>query len=168
MTLSAPITGPARHAGLCSAAGLQPLEEWSIRLPRASRTLDKYEELDRQVPGHLRRITVACLRSWRLDALVETAALVVSELVTNAFMHGEGEVIDFRIARLRAHVLIEISDGTSWRPELSVAGDLEEGGRGLLLVASFAERWGYDETSTTMWCSLAAPAPAEVEAAETC
>lgn len=168
MTLSAPITGPAGQAGRCAEDGLQPLNEWSIQLPRTSRALDKCGELDRQVPGRLRRITVARLRCWRLDALAETATLVVSELVTNALMHGEGEAITFRIARLRAHVLIEISDGTPWRPELRDVGDLDEGGRGLLLVAALADRWGYDETSTTIWCSLAAPAPAVLEAGEAC
>ena len=160
MTLSSPTYGSPRQSGRCGAAGLQPLDEWSIRLPCSSRVRPEFERLGRQMPGRLRRITVARLRFWGLDALAEEAALLVSELVTNALQHGTGEVISFRLARMQDHVLIAITDGTPWRPELRDADELDEGGRGLMLVAALAENWGYDEKSTTMWCSLSAPAKA--------
>jgi hypothetical protein len=47
----------------------------------------------------------------------------------------------------------EVSDGSSTTPQLRRAGRYDEGGRGLLLVASLAERWGSRPTRTgkTIW-----------------
>ncbi|MCH0569811.1 SpoIIE family protein phosphatase [Streptomyces sp. MUM 136J] len=80
------------------------------------------------------------LASWGLHEVAFTAQLVVSELVTNAIRYGAPPV---NLRLIRDTVLIcEVSDGSSTAPHMRRARMLDEGGRGLLLVAQFAERWG--------------------------
>ncbi|WP_327426460.1 SpoIIE family protein phosphatase [Streptomyces sp. NBC_01236] len=80
------------------------------------------------------------LANWGLDEVAFTAELVVSELVTNAIRYG-GPPIQLRL--IRDTVLIcEVSDGSSTAPHMRRARIFDEGGRGLLLVAQFADRWG--------------------------
>jgi serine/threonine-protein kinase RsbW len=40
--------------------------------------------------GQMRRITAAHLHHWNLTVLTDNATLAVSELVTNAVRHGDG------------------------------------------------------------------------------
>ncbi|MFF7231288.1 SpoIIE family protein phosphatase [Streptomyces sioyaensis] len=80
------------------------------------------------------------LTGWGLEEVAFTAELVVSELVTNAIRYG-GPPLQLRL--IRDTVLIcEVSDGSSTAPHMRRARTFDEGGRGLLLVAQFAERWG--------------------------
>jgi two-component sensor histidine kinase len=80
------------------------------------------------------------LADWGLDEVVFTAELVVSELVTNAIRYGSPPV---QLRLIRDTVLIcEVTDSSSTAPHMRRARMFDEGGRGLLLVAQFAERWG--------------------------
>ncbi|WP_455771006.1 SpoIIE family protein phosphatase [Streptomyces erythrochromogenes] len=80
------------------------------------------------------------LADWGLHDVVFTAELVVSELVTNAIRYGTPPI---QLRLIRDTVLIcEVSDGSSTAPHMRRARMFDEGGRGLLLVAQFAERWG--------------------------
>lgn len=71
--------------------------------------------------------------------------LVVAELAANAVRHGRVRGRDFRV-RLVLHgdlVRVEVADARPDRlPVLKEPSD--DGGRGLLLVAAVAERWGAD------------------------
>ncbi|MFI5676711.1 ATP-binding protein [Streptomyces cellulosae] len=91
------------------------------------------------------------------------AVQIVAELASNAVLHGRVPGRDFRLA-LRLHsdgvLRIEVTDARGDRvprvPE-SVAVDAESG-RGLRLVAAFAERWGVEEAPAnckTVWAELA-------------
>lgn len=106
----------------------------------------------------IRRITAAHLRYWGLAALIDSATLAVSELVTNAIRHGEGHVVGLRV-KCSAHALrIEVTDGTPIPARARSASDAEESGRGLLLVAAISTEWGVSPDGTMTWCSLAIPA----------
>ncbi|GAA0950103.1 ATP-binding protein [Nonomuraea longicatena] len=83
-------------------------------------------------------------RGWP-DELVENAMLVVSELVTNAVVHGLPPV------ELRMRVVSGFAAGrvTDRSPELPVPAEAEadgegdgEGGLGLAIVAAVAAAWG--------------------------
>lgn len=80
------------------------------------------------------------LADWGLSEIAFTAELVVSELVTNAIRYG-GPPIQLRLIR-NTVLICEVSDGSSTAPHMRRARIFDEGGRGLLLVAQFAERWG--------------------------
>ncbi|BBJ45118.1 hypothetical protein SSPO_078360 [Streptomyces antimycoticus] len=77
---------------------------------------------------------------WGLEKQVFTTELVVSELVTNAIRYGRPP-IRLRLIRDRA-LICEVSDFSSTAPHLRRARALDEGGRGLFLVAQLAQRWG--------------------------
>ncbi|WP_405764486.1 serine/threonine-protein phosphatase [Streptomyces sp. NBC_00080] len=94
------------------------------------------------------------LSDWGLEELGFTAELVVSELVTNAICYGRPP-IRLRLIHDRT-LLCEVSDGSSTTPHLRRARVFDEGGRGLLLVAQLAERWGtrHARRGKTVWAEL--------------
>ncbi|MFC8643519.1 SpoIIE family protein phosphatase [[Kitasatospora] papulosa] len=106
---------------------------------------------DPAVVADARRRVAAQLAVWGLDDAVFTTELVVSELVTNAIRYG-GDPIRLRLIRDTA-LICEVFDGSSTAPHLRRARMLDEGGRGLLLVASLTERWGtrYTGTGKAIW-----------------
>jgi PAS domain-containing protein/anti-sigma regulatory factor (Ser/Thr protein kinase) len=81
------------------------------------------------------------LESWGLEDLEFTTELILSELITNAIRYG-APPIRVRLIRDDAHLICEVSDSSSTSPHLRYAAATDEGGRGLFLVAQFAERWG--------------------------
>ncbi|MFD8095411.1 ATP-binding SpoIIE family protein phosphatase [Streptomyces malaysiensis] len=92
------------------------------------------------VVSRIRQEATARLMDWGLEKLVLTTELVVSELVTNAIRYGRPP-IRLRLIRDRA-LICEVSDFSSTAPHLRRARALDEGGRGLFLVAQLAQRWG--------------------------
>jgi PAS domain S-box-containing protein len=80
------------------------------------------------------------LAAWGLRDIAFTTELIISELVTNAVRYGHPPI---RLRLIRDSVLIcEVSDRSSTAPHMRRARTFDEGGRGLLLVAQFATRWG--------------------------
>lgn len=97
------------------------------------------------------------LAVWGLEEIAFTAELVVSELVTNAIRYG-GPPIQLRLIRDTA-VICEVSDSSSAAPHLRRARTFDEGGRGLMLVAQLARRWGtrHKAAGKTIWAEIALP-----------
>ncbi|MER5375803.1 SpoIIE family protein phosphatase [Streptomyces sp. NPDC002553] len=104
-----------------------------------------------------RRMANDQLAAWGLDEPAFATELIVSELVTNAIRYGH-DPIQLRLIRGDA-LICEVSDGSSTAPHLRRARTFDEGGRGLLLVAQLAERWGSRQTPTgkTIWAELPLP-----------
>ncbi|CAM5387481.1 non-specific serine/threonine protein kinase OS=Streptomyces tendae OX=1932 GN=GUR47_15350 PE=3 SV=1 [Streptomyces tendae] len=102
------------------------------------------------------------LGEWRLDSVGDIAALLVSELVTNALRHATGP-IGVRVVRGPAGaagvLLVEVSDPLPDPPRERAARPDDEDGRGLQLVASAARRWGTrpGEAGKTVWFELTLP-----------
>ncbi|MEU9478662.1 SpoIIE family protein phosphatase [Streptomyces sp. NPDC048191] len=106
----------------------------------ADRVADWDLAADPAVVADARKEAARQLTEWGLEELAFTTELVVSELVTNAIRHAEGPV---RLRLIRGRALIcEVSDGSATAPHLRHPRATDEGGRGLLLVSQFSERWG--------------------------
>jgi serine phosphatase RsbU (regulator of sigma subunit)/anti-sigma regulatory factor (Ser/Thr protein kinase) len=107
--------------------------------------------------GRARDLADAQLAAWGLDDAVFTMELVVSELVTNAVRYGETPV-QLRLIREEA-LICEVSDGSSTAPHLRRARTMDEGGRGLFIVAQLTERWGtrHGPGGKTIWSELSLP-----------
>jgi PAS domain S-box-containing protein len=86
------------------------------------------------------------LADWGLEDISYTTELLVSELVTNAIRHAH-EPVQLRII-LDGVLSCEVFDGSSSAPQLRRADRYDEDGRGLMLVAQLAERWGTRHTGT--------------------
>lgn len=74
--------------------------------------------------------------------LLDDAALVVSELMTNALRSGS------RVAKLTltvdpGHLRVAVQDDVTARPQLMPAAPGEVHGRGLHIVATLATDWGF-------------------------
>lgn len=81
--------------------------------------------------------------------------LLVSEIVTNAIVHGSADSVSLRLScDERGEVRIEVDDHSSGSPEVRDAGPEDEGGRGMRLVAHLARDWG--RTGTCTWCTVPA------------
>ena len=93
--------------------------------------------------------------------VLDSARLVVTELVTNSILHGmrEGEGwVDVTIERLPFCLRIEVADPASsgLRPVLRPVGPESTSGWGLQLVDRLATDWGVETGSgTRVWCELA-------------
>lgn len=106
--------------------------------------------------ANVRRFAVAACRASGLGPLCDTVALLVSEVATNALVHGSGEV-QVRVSASGAVLRVEVADGSPQLPRPREAGLLEEGGRGLALVAQLSRDWGvYREgPGKVVWFELA-------------
>ncbi|MFC9128870.1 ATP-binding protein [Streptomyces sp. NPDC057099] len=108
-----------------------------------------------------RQVVRGQLRAWNLDSLADLAALLVSELVTNALRHATGP-IGLRLVRpsdLDGVLRVEVSDPLPDPPRERAARPEDESGRGLQLVASSCRRWGTrpGAAGKTVWFELAVP-----------
>jgi anti-sigma regulatory factor (Ser/Thr protein kinase) len=85
---------------------------------------------------------------------VDRAMLVSSELVTNAFEHGEGQ-IEVRVSLGDDRVRIEVIDeGRDQAPAVRQQADDQMGGWGLQIVDQLALQWGVFEGTTHVWADL--------------
>lgn len=119
-----------------------------------------------------RHLTVLRMAEWGYPPPSDTSgvvALLVAELVANAVRHGRAPGRDFHLrvafeARTRM-IRIEVGDASARQPRFgsqSVAGPEDESGRGLLLVAVLAARWGTaprEPIGKTVWAEVVADAP---------
>ncbi|MFI9262327.1 ATP-binding protein [Streptomyces sioyaensis] len=110
-----------------------------------------------------RLLAVEQLASWRLP--FDPARLLVAELAANAVLHGRVPGRSFRLTLTLAVVSsatlrIEVTDTRGDRLPVRApdgVGSLAESGRGLLLVAELADRWGVEEGPVpckTVWAEL--------------
>jgi anti-sigma regulatory factor (Ser/Thr protein kinase) len=88
-------------------------------------------------------------------ALVADAALVTSELVTNAVVHGRPP-IELRLRLEGAEVLVEVRDRAMYQPRKLRPDETDEHGRGLQIVSAISTRWGTRPTEhgKAVWCVL--------------
>ncbi|MFG3203881.1 SpoIIE family protein phosphatase [Streptomyces sp. NPDC048192] len=92
------------------------------------------------------------LGTWGIDPdHAFTTELVLSELVTNALRHGAPP---YRLRLiLDERLTCEVRDAGDSAPHLKHARTVDEGGRGLFIVASVADGWGirYHAQGKTVW-----------------
>lgn len=112
-------------------------------------------------PSLARRFAAATLRAWQEQPeLIETAVLLVSELVTNA-VRAVGTVraarVELALRRQCGRVIIEVYDNGMGLPVLTRIKPDAENGRGLLLVQALSNEWGHRRRSSggkTVFCVL--------------
>jgi anti-sigma regulatory factor (Ser/Thr protein kinase) len=107
-------------------------------------------------PAAARAFACAAVARGSGTVRLEDVALVVSELVTNAVLHGDGDVtLNVVVSTDAVHV--EVGDR---EPELPDQADPRldaESGRGLLLVSRLATEWGVRPAlpGKVVWADLA-------------
>lgn len=107
----------------------------------------------RSAPKEARERVAEVLVAWKLNEVLDTASLLVSELVTNAVRHARSSVritLSVEGGRVRTgvwdHNLAPLPAPVAGGPGDSVE-DLPEGGRGLFLVQALSDNWGSETTA---------------------
>lgn len=110
-----------------------------------------------QAAGQAREHIREQLSVWELDDLTMTTELIASELVGNVVRHAKGPV-QLRLLR-SASLICEVSDGSLTTPRMRRASEMDEGGRGLQLVAALSQRWGtrYTAAGKCIWTEQVLP-----------
>ncbi|GGU28352.1 ATP-binding SpoIIE family protein phosphatase [Streptomyces lavendofoliae] len=92
---------------------------------------------------HLREL----LHDWADPEQVDSAVLMVSEMVTNVLVHTDGDALlvaeatgDHGKRRLR----VEVADASDELPHRRRPGEMASSGRGLILMEMLAHEWGVD------------------------
>jgi anti-sigma regulatory factor (Ser/Thr protein kinase) len=113
-------------------------------------------------PGRARRFVTDTLGDVATD--VDRAALLVSELVTNAVLHA-GTELEVAVEIRPRLVQVSVRDGSGARPAVRRYDRYAATGRGLHLLETLADRWGVDvePEQKRVWFELAREAPSAEE-----
>ncbi|KAA6224445.1 ATP-binding protein [Streptomyces albofaciens JCM 4342] len=109
--------------------------------------------------GQVRRIVSAQLRYWRLDALIDPAALGVTELLANVHQHAvPSKQCTVELLVLLDQLTVSVRDLDPRLPRVRATGALDTEGRGLSLIAALSESWGVrpDGGGKVVWFTLPA------------
>lgn len=108
--------------------------------------------------GRARTMLREALVSSGAEHLVERATIVLSEVVTNAFVHV-GTEVQLEVWSTDTAVRVEVGDGGAHLPARRHYGDTAGTGRGLQLVDELADRWGTVTRATgkTVWFEIGDP-----------
>jgi anti-anti-sigma factor len=115
----------------------------TLEAPRAGRALAAY----------------ACWR-WHLPESATAVELLASELVGNAVRHARTP-LDVTISLRDDMLRVSVRDGVARPARMRTPTDLDDHGRGLLVVEAFAARWGTVPLGTgkVVWAAVPARVP---------
>ena len=140
------------------------------RAPMTVQTLN----MDAEAVRAGREFSLASLRRWGVTQRCEDITVVVSELLTNALRHAvpglsrkpPGWPVRLGLICSEPCVLCAVADPSSSIPVPRKPGHLAETGRGLHVVSSLSDKWGYttyttpSDTGKVVWAIfMTLPAP---------
>jgi anti-sigma regulatory factor (Ser/Thr protein kinase) len=108
------------------------------------------------------------VRTWLIgrydQETADTASLLVSELVTNAVVHGTGPAPSLTVDLVANGVLhVAVRDSSRHLPQRcpEVPDTAQPGGRGLFLIESFATAWGWEplRSGKRVWFEIECASP---------
>jgi anti-sigma regulatory factor (Ser/Thr protein kinase) len=132
-----------------------------------SSTVTEVHAEDARHVSAMRRLVRSFVAHCGLPDLMDDAALVVSELITNSLAHSGGADVRMGLRLVGGRLCIEVDDGAADRSQkrLPPPGLDAENGRGLHIVDTIVRSrhgtWGVSPDGARTWCSL--PAADEVK-----
>ena len=104
-----------------------------------------------------RRLVEQFARNEGFGGSCADLAIIVSELVANAFIHG-GEPIELTLQAFDGELTVEVADGDARTDGIQPGTNTQvaAGGRGLRIVVLLADRWGTrsSQTGKTVWATV--------------
>jgi anti-sigma regulatory factor (Ser/Thr protein kinase) len=111
--------------------------------------------LDLHAPTAARHAAREMLISWGFtdQKWLQDAAVVISELVSNAVRHGGG-CLALRLSAHEDQVRVSAADGSAVIPRRR---DPDDHGRGIMIIEAFSQSWGVDshQDGKQVWVRLA-------------
>jgi len=156
------LTGPVTAGSLLTRDTLVEAVSVAARTP-PPRRMRRWLAGNPQASARTRGILREACRLWRLDHLADRAATIGTELVANAVLHADTDLL-LTVAELDGYLYIGVRDGCAQRARLGgTAVQRGEPGRGLMVVEALAAAWGDTPTSVgkLVWATLpTGPPPA--------
>jgi two-component sensor histidine kinase len=126
-----------------------------------AKTTQRFFEARPGSVSQARSFTTEALDDWELTDRVQDIRLCVSELATNAVLHGTlpGRGFLVKLDAEEDAVRVEVHDSRSQWPEARNAADTDTSGRGLILVTALADGWGVQDRTPSgkiVWCCFKA------------
>ncbi|MEU9195197.1 SpoIIE family protein phosphatase [Streptomyces hundungensis] len=99
-----------------------------------------------QIAGARRQLR-ELLHDWADEDQVDSAVLMISEMITNVLVHTDGDAL--LVAEARGplgtrRLRVEVADASDELPHRRRPGELASSGRGLILMEMLADAWGVD------------------------
>jgi anti-sigma regulatory factor (Ser/Thr protein kinase) len=88
----------------------------------------------------------AAVYAWDVPVDPDTAVLLASELVTNAIRHETSGTITLAVTCSCGELRVDVHDSSYFLPVVLEAALEAEAGRGLMLVATLSDEWGFYRT----------------------
>jgi len=151
------IASDPRHArAVGDVCGLHTMVSRAGPAPRPMVVLTGFEpSLD--APQRARRFVAEVLREHGDVGLIDDAALIVSELVTNAVVHARTG-FEVAVQFERATVTLSVTDSSAAPPAIGDPSPSDPHGRGLIVVDALALDWGCSHATParkSVWAELA-------------
>ncbi|MCQ4083548.1 ATP-binding protein [Streptomyces sp. RB6PN25] len=166
----APADGPGKHWLSTAAHGAFPLDGDGRGRSGASGFAACALEADLQAASEARHFARSTLYAWGMAELVDNVAVIVSELLSNAIRYGLASprrlpasphpVWLGLLRRGETTVLCAVSDPSSDVPVLREPDYFAESGRGLHVIDSLSDSWGWtppDHAGKTVWAAVSIP-----------
>jgi anti-sigma regulatory factor (Ser/Thr protein kinase) len=122
---------------MTTTAPPRPAERHGFRVPLATGPTAAAEA---------RRRVRAAVRSWPVPVDLDVALLLTSELVTNAVRHEPGQAVMLVISCSSGRLRVDVHDTSRSLPAVADVPADAETGRGLLLVETLSDEWGFYRT----------------------
>lgn len=112
----------------------------------------------RTTPGAARMFVAEALTQWSRTERLDDVRLCVSELATNAVLHGApaGGLVLVRVTLDDVQLRLDVHDSSDAPPLKGHVPATADNGRGLLLVSAVADDWGVEERQGPGKCVWAA------------
>ncbi|MEU8757616.1 SpoIIE family protein phosphatase [Streptomyces sp. NPDC048659] len=141
-------TGPLADRREDDIAVLLLSRQGTAALPAPRRTMMTVAQAEPERIAAAREQLRQLLHDWADGDQVDSAVLMVSEMVTNVLVHTDGdallvaEVVCAEDSRRRLRV--EVADASDELPHKRHPGEMASSGRGLWLMEMLADAWGVD------------------------
>jgi anti-sigma regulatory factor (Ser/Thr protein kinase) len=125
------MVGTARGGGRCAGRSVPAAPETTLAASASS-------------VGRARGLVRDALLEWGVpEDTADTAVLLTSEIATNAVLHARTP-FTVSVRLVSGRVRVGVQDGSVARPVVQHYGRTQTTGRGLRLLATLAQDWGFD------------------------